>query len=110
MDKLNKTSLLIDFYGDLLTDKQKSVMILHYEQDMSFGEISENLNISRQAVYDTLKRSEKLLDNYESKLGLVEKFEAQKAKLNELKRIIINSNMEDKPKALKIIDDLLEIY
>lgn len=110
MDKLNKTSLLIDFYGDLLTDKQKSVMILHYEQDMSFGEISENLNISRQAVYDTLKRSEKLLDNYESKLGLVEKFESQKAKLNELKNIIINSNMEDMSKALKIINDLLEIY
>ncbi|AOT68388.1 putative DNA-binding protein [Geosporobacter ferrireducens] len=73
-DKMLQISLLYDFYGQLLTEKQQEVVQLYYNNDYSLGEISEQLSVSRQAVYDTIKRTEKVLFEYEEKLGLVEKF------------------------------------
>lgn len=67
-------SLLYDFYGQLLTEKQQEVVQLYYNHDYSLGEISQELHVSRQAVYDTIKRTEKVLFEYEQKLGLVDKF------------------------------------
>ena len=55
MEKIKHTTLLFDFYGPLLTEKQQRVINLYYENDFSFTEIAEQLNISRQAVYDLLK-------------------------------------------------------
>lgn len=63
--------LLFDYYGDLLTDRQKLCFDMHYNQDLSLGEIAEELSISRQAVYDTLSRTEALLRNMEEKTGCV---------------------------------------
>lgn len=63
--------LLYDFYGKLLTPKQREVMRLYYEEDLSLGEIAEELKISRQAVHDILRRSEQALEKYEKKLGLL---------------------------------------
>lgn len=102
------TTVLLDFYGCLLTDKQKNIMSYRFESDMSLSEISENVGISRQAVYDIISRSEKQLNFYESKLKLADKFKIQKSKLNDLKNII-NSNSLNKTEALKIIDELLQI-
>lgn len=64
-------SLMLDFYGKLLTDKQLEVMELYYNQDLSLTEIAENLNVTRQAVHDAIKKSEKSLKEYENKLNLV---------------------------------------
>lgn len=69
-----KVSLLLDFYGQLLTEKSLEIMELYYNEDISFSEISENLGITRQAVHDTVKRSVLVLENYESKLSLVQRF------------------------------------
>ena len=66
--------MLYDFYGQLLTEKQREIMQFYYEDDFSLGEISENLKISRQAVYDTIKKSEKTLQEYEEKLRLYQRF------------------------------------
>lgn len=63
--------LLYDYYGDLLTDRQKECFELRYNQDLSLGEIGQELSISRQAVYDNLSRTELLLKNMESKTGCV---------------------------------------
>ena len=63
--------LLFDYYGDLLTDRQKLCLDMHYNQDLSLGEIAEVLSISRQAVYDNLSRAEALLKNMEEKTGCV---------------------------------------
>ena len=63
--------LLFDYYGDLLTDKQKLCLDMHYNQDLSLGEIAQELSISRQAVYDNLSRAEALLKNMEEKTGCV---------------------------------------
>jgi len=74
-------NMLYDFYGQLLTDRQKSFMELYYGQNLSLGEIAEEFAVSRQAVYDTLKRAEQVLSQYEEKLGLVAKFNSEKSKL-----------------------------
>ena len=65
--------LLFDYYGDLLTDRQKLCFDMHYNQDLSLGEIAQELSISRQAVYDNLSRTEALLKNMEEKTGCVKR-------------------------------------
>lgn len=71
IERFERMALLSDFYGGLLTDRQQKVIMYYYEQDLSLGEIAENLNITRQAVHDILKRAERALENYELKLGLL---------------------------------------
>lgn len=63
--------LLYDYYGDLLTDRQKECFEMRYYQDLSLGEIGEELGISRQGVHDNLSRTEALLRNMEAKTGCV---------------------------------------
>lgn len=74
MDKMLKLSLLFDFYGSMLTDKQQLIMELFHEEDYSLAEIAEKLDISRQAVYDAFKKAKSSLLHYEQKLRLMEKF------------------------------------
>ncbi len=70
MDSLEMT-LLFDYYGDLLTDRQRMCFDLRYNQDMSLAEIAEELHVSRQGVHDNLSRAEALLKNMEEKTGCV---------------------------------------
>ena len=68
--------LLYDYYGDLLTERQKECFEMRYYQDLSLGEIGEELGISRQGVHDNLSRAEALLRNMEAKTGCVERDQA----------------------------------
>jgi len=70
MDTLEMT-LLFDYYGDLLTERQRMCFDLRHNQDMSLAEIAEELNVSRQGVHDNLSRAEALLRNMEEKTGCV---------------------------------------
>lgn len=70
MDALEMT-LLFDYYGDLLTERQRMCFDLRHNQDLSLGEIAEELNVSRQGVHDNLSRAEALLRNMEEKTGCV---------------------------------------
>ncbi len=88
MEELLELTLLYDFYGELLTEKQKRVYEMHYQEDLSFSEIGEELSITRQAVLDQIKRTEKILREYEQKLGLVSKFHTQQKALIEMKEIL----------------------
>ncbi len=88
MDKVYEISLLLDFYGQMLTSRQKVILEMHYNDDLSFGEIAENLDISRQGVYDNIKRGKAVLTELENKLGLVRKFSLQRKKSMELLEVI----------------------
>ncbi|MEN8905219.1 MAG: putative DNA-binding protein [Clostridiales bacterium] len=88
MDDIYRLSMLIDFYGQMLTDRQFEVLDLYYNNDYSLTEIADKLSISRQGVYDNLKRGKNLLTQFEEKLELVEKFDKNKnTALNVLKYI-----------------------
>jgi len=84
MEKIGRIALLHDVYGALLTEKQGEALAMFYEEDLSLGEIAEILSISRQAVYDMIKRSEETLEKYESKVGILEKDA-------ELRKLLINA-------------------
>ena len=71
MDKNVEIGLLLDFYGKFLTDRQREIIELYYEENLSFTEIAENLEISKQAVSDAVKRAEKILYDTEEKMGLL---------------------------------------
>ncbi len=79
---------LYDFYGKMLTDKQNEIMDLYCNMDLSLGEISENLSISRQAVHDTIKRTDKALEKIEDQLGLYKRYISRQNDFNEILRLI----------------------
>jgi hypothetical protein len=73
--------LLFDFYGQLLTDKQRLFFSLYHQDDLSLGEIAEQYGVTRQAVYDTLRRSQNTLMDFEEKLGLIKRSGKQRVQL-----------------------------
>lgn len=73
MEKTLRMSLLFDFYGPLLTGRQQDVFQMYFHEDLSLGEIAEQLEITRQGVYDLLRRASVTLEDFELKLGLVAK-------------------------------------
>lgn len=101
IEKVVEIGILFENYKNLLTEKQREIISLYYEENYSLGEISENLNVSRQGVYDTLKRSEKILKEYENKLNLVKKIEKQESLINCVFEIIVNikSDLENQNNA-----------
>lgn len=113
MNKIAWITLLYDFYGQLLTDKQRRIIDHYYGDDFSLGEIAKELGISRQAVYDSIKRTEGVLNNYENKLGFVKRFLIQREKLSEVAKLLnqsdINNNLELILRARKILKEVLEI-
>lgn len=78
LEKTTRMNYLFDFYQELLTPKQRSYMSLYYLDDHSLGEIAEEYEITRQAVYDNIRRTEAMLEEYEEKLQLFEKFQRRK--------------------------------
>lgn len=95
MDKLTKMALLADFYGSLLTEKQQNVWDLHYQQDFSLAEIAEAEHISRQAIFDLLKRTERILTEYEKKMGLVQRFWTERQKLIDVQALLQHFSEQD---------------
>ena len=70
IEKTNRMNALFEFYAALLTDKQMKYIELYYADDYSLAEIAEEFGVSRQAVYDNIKRTEKILEDYEMKLHM----------------------------------------
>ena len=101
LKKKEQVILLMDCYRELLTDKQKQYLSLYYEEDLSLSEIAEDLSVSKNAVFDNIKRSVMSLEKYESKLQILE---------NHRKRLnLINKIEEEKNKKHEEIDEYLEM-
>lgn len=88
MNEILQQALLYDFYGELLNDHQKEVYEQFVLEDLSLSEIAQDVGISRQGVHDLVKRCQKALEGYESKLHLVEKFLKIKENVQEIDRIL----------------------
>jgi len=84
IEKTNRMNTLFEFYATLLTDKQMNYIELYYADDYSLAEIAEEFNISRQAVYDNINRTEKVLESYEEKLHLFSNYVVRNQLLEEL--------------------------
>ena len=98
MEKIVRQSLLYDFYGELLTEHQKNIYEDVIMNDLSYSEIARLNGITRQGVYDMIKRCDKILEDYEAKLKLVEKFVNARDKITVIKEEVIrlkNSNQDD---------------
>ena len=104
MEKIVRQSLLYDFYGELLTEHQKNIYEDVIINDLSYSEIARLNGITRQGVHDMIKRCDKILEDYEAKLKLVEKFVNTKDKITTIKEEVLrlkNSNQDD------MFDDLM---
>lgn len=89
MKELIRITMLLDYYGTLLTEKQNQILKMYYEEDYSLAEIADNYNITRQAAFDAIKKGEAVLNKYEHALNLAQK-QAEKEKTAEEIRNLLN--------------------
>lgn len=82
-----RMAMLFDFYGDLLTERQKEFYDLYYNDDLSLAEIAENYDITRQGVRDIIVRAERALEDIEEKTGLIQRYHRTRATTATLKEI-----------------------
>jgi uncharacterized protein len=104
LEKTMRINSLFDFYQSLLTPKQRNYMALYYLDDYSLGEIAEEFQVSRQAVYDNIKRTEQMIEEYEAKLLLFERYIKRQELLEKLREAIMSEN--ENSKALPLITSL----
>ena len=106
-------SMLLDLYGELLTDKQRECFDLHYNEDLSLSEIAEQLGISRQGVWDSIRRAESAMQDMESKTGLLHRIEADRRALESLReglaRLAAMSGGEARSLALQLEGEVAEL-
>ena len=108
MEKIVEQGLLYDFYGELLTDHQKQIYEDVVLNDYSFSEVAEEKGISRQGVHDLIKRCNKILQEYESKLHLVEKFVTIKEQIEEMEKSLRETEEPDKEALVRQLNGILE--
>jgi len=111
MDDILQATLLFDFYGELLTEKQKNIFSMYHLEDLTLSEIGDEQGISRQAVRDQLKRTEKILIEYENKLKLVEKFQEHKDAVKRIKTLAeeLEKRYKNDDKAISYIEKIKDI-
>ena len=112
MEKKVMLSWLLAFYGDMLTENQREMARLHWEEDFSLAEIASQFSVSRQSVHDTVNRTEKQLTALEEKLGLLNRFQKMEAGLRacqaELSKVrATEESAEHLTEARRWIDELL---
>ncbi|HCY8548009.1 TPA: putative DNA-binding protein [Staphylococcus aureus] len=102
--KTLRMNYLFDFYQSLLTNKQRNYLELFYLEDYSLSEIADTFNVSRQAVYDNIRRTGDLVEDYEKKLELYQKFEQRREIYHEMKQHL--SNPEQIQRYIQQLEDL----
>lgn len=109
LEKLDRLVILFDFYGPLLTERQKQVFELHYEADLGLSEVAQQMDITRQGVFDLLKRTEHALERYEDKLMLVHRFQEDRKKIEEAHLILSQQNRNNTDWIAQVADKLSEV-
>lgn len=111
LEKVSQIVLLKDFYGPLLTEKQQAILNLYYENDFSLSEIADDMKISRQAVFDLVKRAENQLLHYEEKLGLMERFQRASRQLKMAHTLLTGDKIDadQVQEAARILNELDEL-
>ncbi|GAA5415079.1 UPF0122 protein SAV1236 [Paraliobacillus ryukyuensis] len=104
LEKTTRINYLFDFYQSLLTPKQRNYMEMYYLEDYSLGEISESFHVSRQAVYDNIRRTESMLEAYEEKLQLYGKFTARQKIVDHLLEDISSEATKELVRKLKDLE------
>ena len=107
MDNVLRNTLLYDFYGDLLTERQKNIYHMYFCEDLSLAEIGSKLGISRQAVNFSLKQAQKSFDTYEEALRLVERHACARDCMTKLRQALEAQNYADSITILSKLDDLI---
>lgn len=106
-------SLLFDFYGDVLTQRQKEFYDLYYNEDLSLGEIAENSGITRQGVRDVIVRAESILMDLEEKTGLIQRFHAMREQLQQVdaaaQQILERSSLYEDDRIQALATKIIEI-
>lgn len=114
MEKNMELSLLLDFYGELLSEKVRKATELYYNDDLSLSEVAEDMGITRQGVRDLIKRAEGNLYGYEQKLGLYKRFLEMQKGLGTLKESLVKTkslldNNTDSSEIDKEISDMIDL-
>jgi len=105
LDKIVEIGLLLDLYGSLLTDKERNMLDLHYNYDLSLGEIAEQMMVTRQAVHDSIKRGEAQLYELDNKLHLLQQHVEQQKYICDIQARLdaIQHQLDDIRRALKAL-------
>lgn len=103
MEKIVERSILYDFYGELLTEHQKHIYEDFVLNDLSLGEIAVDNNISRQGVHDLIKRCDRMLEEYENKLHLIQKFNFAKSSVERINELVKECRENGD---IRLIDDI----
>lgn len=111
MEKIVEQGLLYDFYGELLTEHQQRIYEDAVYNDLSLSEIAQEQGISRQGVHDLIKRCNNILEDYENKLHLVERFNSIKAKVHSMNELAADEEVgheQLKTEIKRLSDEILE--
>ncbi len=114
MEKIVEQTLLYDFYGELLNAHQKQIYEDAVLNDLTLSEIADEHGISRQGVHDLIKRVDKTLNGYESKLHLIEKFMTTKEKVHKINELsndyIVSKNIDNIHTIQQLAEDILDTF
>ena len=106
-----RMAMLFDFYGDVLTDRQKEFYDLYYNEDLSLAEIAENYDITRQGVRDVIVRAEAILTDLEDKTGLIRRFEQMRGHLDAIETAaegirVLNDRLYEDPRLRELTEQI----
>ncbi len=110
MDELVELTILYDFYSGMLTEKQRTIFELYYMDNLSLQEIANIKGVTKASVYDIINRTKANINEYEQRLGLVQKFKAEQVRIqklqNNIKSTIVNNDIDDNIK--NVFSDVLD--
>jgi hypothetical protein len=108
LEKTNRINLLFDFYEPLLTEKQQLFLKAYFHDDYTLGEIAAEFQISRQAVYEHIKRAEQSLNDYEHKLQLLAKHERRSAAAREIREAVASMDAVLKNRIEQLLNTMMD--